>query len=156
MSGSGSLPVALSIVGKYPDNPPELPLRSMRSMSLHDLQHWRAEIFSARGDLSSAGAALCAASAAKEAAVAQEEIAVWCVSDTESRYCTAYDNFIKLYSLASLAADPSPGPSSSGRSPVSRAGRVASSGRSDGSGDGKEHVSRELEGSSPEGRMELS
>ena len=53
---------------KYPGEPPALPLHGSKRAPLSDLQHWRVEIFSARGKCFMAEATRFTAVAAKEAA----------------------------------------------------------------------------------------
>ena len=72
-------PLRLPADGRYPDTPPEVPLRGSTNASLSDLLGWHHEIQTAHRERAAATARLEAA---------------------ERRYRTAWDSYIKLYACA--------------------------------------------------------
>ena len=87
-------PLALSSSGKYPDDPPVMPLRGTANASLSDLLAWHTEIGAAKRERDVASARLAAASAQLAAA--------------DRRHRAAWDSFVKLYSDALSDRCPAP------------------------------------------------
>ena len=125
---------------KFPDDPPTLPVRGSKDAPLRDMQHWRAEIFAARGEHRAAIATRFSAIAAKEAAqvalqsaTSQEVLASGRVDEAERRFRVAWRNYLDLYGRAASDAE----------SPVDKGkGRASSSDIEEGD---SEVVAHELE-----------
>ena len=86
---------------KFPDDPPSLPVHGSKDAPLRDMQHWRAEIFTARGKHR---AAIATRFSAKEAAwvalqsvMSQEVLASGRVDEAERRFRVAWRNYLDLY-----------------------------------------------------------
>lgn len=69
---------------RFPEDPPELPLRGSNSGPLVDLMRWRAEIYAAKYEYNSALVARRVAVAAREAAAAVSESAATALSHAET------------------------------------------------------------------------
>ena len=141
---------------KFPDDPPALPIRGSKDAPLRDMQHWRAEIFAARGEHRAAIATRFSAIAAKEAAqvalqsaTSQEVLASGRVDEAERRFRVAWRNYLDLFGRAASDAE----------SPVDKGkGRASSSDVEEGD---SEVVAHELEDESDDedglaGEMDVS
>lgn len=145
-------PLAVLPVGvRYPDQPPDVPLRSSDSASLADLLNWRAEVLASQHEVRSA-------QIAHEAALACERLAALRVTEATSRRETAWRAYTLLMGFSSFDnKSPVDSDAPVGPAPVKVKGkekgkgkgkaRALSSSEDDGEDGEEELVSRELEGS---------